>query len=224
MKVRTLTAMVALGSLGLQSGVAAADGWQFEVEPYAMYTSITGDASVGRVTGAEVDVNMETILDNLDLGAMLHFEAHHESGWGLVLDYGFMDLGADITGPEGGVVDVGVRQGVLEAFAVRRRQLADGHMDVIVGLRWWDNDMDLKIDAAVLPGTIEASIEEDWIDIFVGLRYARKINENIRLQLHADIGGLGLESDLTSELKAGSVYQMSVSRFLGTGSRCSCVG
>ena len=108
-----------------------AAGWTYEIEPYGLFSSIEGDASVGRITGAPVDVGFDDILKNLDLGAMLHFEAHNENGWGLALDYGFMSLGADITGPRGGVADVGVRQGVFEALLVRRKELAGGQLDTV---------------------------------------------------------------------------------------------
>jgi hypothetical protein len=55
-----------------------------------MATKIQGDASIGRVVGTPVDVDFSTILDNLDMAAMVHFEAHHKSGWGMVIDYVFM--------------------------------------------------------------------------------------------------------------------------------------
>jgi hypothetical protein len=55
---------------------------------------LKGDASVGRATGAAVDVDFDQFLENLELAAMLHFEAHHKNGWGLFFAYGFMDLGA----------------------------------------------------------------------------------------------------------------------------------
>ena len=57
--------------------------WSFELEPYVMATTIEGDAGFGRVTGAPVDMGMDDILESLESAAMVHFEAHHQSGWGL---------------------------------------------------------------------------------------------------------------------------------------------
>jgi len=54
------------------SQVSFADGWNFMFEPYGMASNIEGDASVGRVTGAPVDVDFDTILENLELAGMLH--------------------------------------------------------------------------------------------------------------------------------------------------------
>ena len=113
-----LRKLLLLGLLPMLPVTAVAEGWTFELEPYIMATSISGDTSVGRVTGVEVDVDMSDILEKLEMAAMLRFEAHSRSGWGLALDYGFMDLGADISSPRGGVVDADLRQGVLEALSL----------------------------------------------------------------------------------------------------------
>ena len=148
----------------ISTNVIAAGDWEYQIEPYMMASSITGDASVGRVAGAPVDVGFDDILDNLDMAGMLHFEAHHKSGWGMSLDYGFMDLGADISTSNGAVVDIGVHQGVFEALAINRYQVSGGTLDYSFGIRWWDNDLDLLIDPAVLPGSINASVKADWVD------------------------------------------------------------
>jgi len=186
-----------------------AKNWDFELEPYVMFTSINGDASVGRATGVPVNVGFDNILENLDLAAMLHFEAHHESGWGISLDYGFMNLGSDITGPLGGVSNVKVRQGVFEALALYRHKLSNGHLDYLAGIRWWDNDLDLTVNTPILPVPLNKSVEEGWIDLVVGVRWLNKLSARWASLLRGDIGGLGLESDFTSSVVAGARYQMS---------------
>ncbi|NOR42466.1 MAG: hypothetical protein GQ572_03950, partial [Gammaproteobacteria bacterium] len=154
-----------------------AETWSYEIELYALLASIEGDASVGRVTGADVDVDFGDILDNLELAGSMHFEAHHENGWGMAFDYVFMDLASDITSPRGGVANVDVRQGVFEALAVRRNKLRDGQLDYLFGIRWWDHDLDLTFDPVVLSGPITKNVEEDWVDLIVGVRWLSKINE-----------------------------------------------
>jgi len=188
---------------------AVADGWTFELEPYALASSIEGDASVGRATGVNVDVDMSDILEVLELAAMVHFEAHSGNGWGFAIDYGFMDLNADISGSRGGVVDADVHQGVLEALLVRRSEFRGGSLDVLGGFRWWDNDIDVAVDPAILPGTTDFSVKEDWIDLVLGVRWSSPINDQWTMQLRGDIGGLGLESDFTSTLSASFRYKMS---------------
>ncbi len=81
------------------SAHADAQDWSSEFEVYELASSIEGDAGIGRATGVTVDVDMSDILEVLDIGATAHFEAHNSNGWGVALDYGFMELKADIRRP-----------------------------------------------------------------------------------------------------------------------------
>ena len=205
---RLLVAFTASAML-LVNVPTVAEEWSYQFEPYVLASTIEGEAGVGRVTGAEVDVDMSDILEVLDMGFMGHFEAHHSNGWGVALDYGFMDLSADISGPRGGVVDGQVRQGILEALIVNRRQSGDGHIDYFAGVRWWDNDMDVVVDPVILPGTASAEIDEDWIDVVIGVRWANPVSDKWTFSFRGDIGGLGLESDFTAVADMGFQFKMS---------------
>lgn len=184
--------------------VVQTNAWSFELEPYLMITNIEGDTSMGRVTGVPVSVDFGDILENLDMAFMGHFEAHHQSGWGLWLDYGFMDLGPETDGPFGGVISAGVRQGVLEAVALYRQELGNEQIDYFCGIRWWDNDIDVTVDPAVLPGSITASKDIDWVDFIIGTRWTHPINENWKFRLRGDIGAGG--ADFTATTTAGFIY------------------
>lgn len=190
---------------------ADAQDWTYSLEPYVLASSIEGDASIGRATGVEVDVDMSDILEVLDIGFMGHFEAHHRNGWGVALDYGFMNLSADISGARGGVVDAKVHQGVLEAMLIRQSQSGNGHLEYLAGIRWWDNDIDVDIDPAILPGTANLEVEEDWVDLVLGVRWSNPINDKWTLKLRGDVGGFGIESDFTSAVSAGFHYNMTQS-------------
>lgn len=193
------------------SSYANSQDWSYELEPYLLASSIEGDAGIGRSTGLPVDVNFGDILENLDIGFMAHFEAHHSNGWGVALDYGFMNLSADITGSRGGIVNAKVHQGVLEALLVRRKPLNDGYLDYLAGIRWWDNDIDVAVDPVLLPGSPTFSVKEDWVDVVLGMRWTNPINENWRFQLRGDIGGFGVQSDFTSSVSTGLRYRMTQS-------------
>lgn len=180
--------------------------WTFDLEPYLMATSIEGTASVGRVTGVEVDVDFSDILETLNLAAMIHFEAHHESGWGIWFDYGFMNLSQDTSVPKGGVASTDLRQGVMEVFALYRQKLTRGKIEYIAGVRWWDNDIDATVDPAMIPGSKSISVDADWLDAVIGARWTHHISENWRLRLRGDIGVPGLTSDFTATASAGIIY------------------
>ncbi|MBV1905445.1 MAG: hypothetical protein KUG75_05155 [Pseudomonadales bacterium] len=199
--------LLVLGTVMFCSAHAA--DWSYELELYGMASSIEGDAGVGRATDAEVNVDTETILENLDMAAMVHFEAYNTNGWGVILDYGFMDLSADISGPRDGIIDARVRQGVFEALLARRIELANGQFDTFVGIRWWDNDIEVEITPSVFPGPLDASVKEDWVDLLVGVRWNTDLSDKWKFQVRADIGGLGLQSDFTSSLSMGIRYKLS---------------
>lgn len=194
--------------VSLSHSVKASD-WSFELEPYLMGTSIAGDANIGRITGAPIDVDFKTILDNLDMAAMLHFEAHHKSGWGLAMDYGFMDLSQKHTNNRDGFLKVRLRQGVLETLGLYRVKYGRSMVDYFAGVRWWDNDMELVLDPAVVPGNTNIEVKEDWVDLVVGLRWNNRINRKWNFITRADVGGFGLSADFTSTVEAGFTYKVS---------------
>jgi hypothetical protein len=198
----------ALGVLAIGFAVishAEADDWSFEFEPYLMASSIEGDAGVGRVQEAAVSVDFSDILETLEIGAMAAFAGQHESGWGFSLDYGFMDLRTDISGPRGGVADARVRQGVFEALVTRKAGPGD-ELHYFAGIRWWDNDLDLSIDPALLPLNPMLSTKEDWVDFVAGFQWTRSVSEEWTFSLRGDVGGLGMESDWTASAVIGFRY------------------
>jgi hypothetical protein len=194
----------------------AAD-WTYTLEAYMFGTTIVGDTSLGRINGADVDVDFDDILETLKLGGMVHFEAVQKTGWGVLLDYRLMDLEDDVSGPRGGVADVEVRQGVLQADLLYRVPAGKGNLDYVVGFRWWNNDFDVTIDPAVLPGSLTLSDSEDWVDLVVGARWTVPLGQKWSLMVRGDIGGLGLQADFTAFLFADVKYAMTEHWLLDIG-------
>ena len=191
---------------------AQADDWTFTVEPYAHAVTIEGDAALGRVNSDDVEVDFDTILETLNLGAMLNLKAVHSSGWGGAIDYAFMDLRDDVSGPRGGVADAKVRQAVLQAELIYFQQKGDASLEYLLGLRWWDNDLDLNI--ATAGGQIDSKLRKDvdWVDFFIGARWVAPINEDWRYMLRGDIG-MG-DADFTSSVEGGVQYSFSANSTL----------
>ena len=94
-----------------------AQDWSYVVAPYGLLPSISGDASVGRIDNAEVNLDAGDVLESLEFGAMLQVEARHKSGYGASLNYAFMNLGQNAEGP---LVftdfDADIFQGLLEGY------------------------------------------------------------------------------------------------------------
>ncbi len=200
-------AMCTLSSVATSSN---AKQWSFELEPYLMATSIDGDGSVGRINSVPVDVDFDTILNNLDSAAMLHFEAMHQSGWGVALDYGYMNLGNTKHTDHGSSASASVRQGVFEGVGIYRTKVANGSFDYFAGFRWWDNDLGVDINVNALPGDgFNHDVKSDWIDPVVGMRWLQNIDDDWSFFAQADIGGMGIGSDFTASVQTGVQYEIS---------------
>jgi len=183
----------------VEEPVVETNAWAFEFEPYLMLTNIEGDSKFRNLPTSNLEVDFGTILDNLDMAFMGHFEAHHQSGWGMWIDYGFMDLSNDIAVAPS-IESLEVRQGVLEVMGIYRQTLSNGYIEYLAGIRWWDNDFDLSSSLPIL----NKSRAIDWVDGVVGLRYTHILNENWKLRMHGDIGAGG--ADITYGATAGVIY------------------
>ena len=218
---RFLQSVLSAGLLLLATCPANADKWSFELTPYLLAVMIDGDAGIGRVQGVDVDVSTGDIIDNLDLGLMVHFEGHHENGWGFAFDYAFMKLSDDLSGPRGGVVDAEVTQGVLEAMLIKSAHSTNEGFGYFAGLRWWSNEVDVELDPVLLPGTVTRSVDEDWVDVFVGARWRNPINDRWTFSFRGDVGAGG--ADLTWQVWTAFRYRFENSNALDLGYRAMAV-
>ena len=195
--------------------------WSQEFQLYALAVWIQGDSELGYKTPGivlpsqegslppgNIDVGPDNIVKNLKMGAMAHYEAHHNSGWGVWLDYVFMDLGKS---PDSGfeylnVQDVGAFQGILEAFATYRTPLEDGYVDYFGGVRWWHMNLDMTM--AIAGETFYPQRTFDWYDPVIGAVWVTPLNENWSFRVRGDVGGFGIASNFTSAIEIGALYDI----------------
>jgi len=183
--------------------VFASDNWDFVIAPYALIPSIDGDTTIGRVEGIDLEVGPDDILNNLDLGAMLQLEAHHNSGFGLLVAYNFMDLSADAEVPgTPAKLDADIYQGIFEGYGVYRMDSGDGTLDFLAGIRWWDIDIELESN-----GTTLVENKPDWVDPVIGVRWTPAIADKWKFIVRGDIGGFGVSSDFTWNLQGGFAWE-----------------
>jgi opacity protein-like surface antigen len=186
--------------------------WQHSIEIYALALNIRGDTSIANLS-TDVDVDPSFIMDHLDMGAMLRLEGIYDNQWGYYVDYSFMKLSgkADSIVGNSGLLkgEVDIRQGVLETKGFKRYHYDFGAIDYMVGFRWWDNDIDTKLYSTGGGGLINnsRSLDEDWIDYLIGVRWTQKLNASWQTHASLDIG-LGSDTDFTSGLLLGARYQI----------------
>lgn len=202
--------MLTLLSLGLvfASPTVYADEWQFSVEPYLMATAIDGSSAIGTIE-APLEVEFDTILNNLDSAFMLHFEGYHQSNWGFIADWGYMDLSKSHNAPKLGVLSARVRQAVLElSVAYRFSSPSMGDWVNYVGIRRWDNTYEFDLDPNFMSQVSVVDRDEDWIDLIFGFHLNKQLSEHWQLTTAGDLGGFNLNAKLTGSFKLGAVYQI----------------
>ncbi|MEW6997019.1 hypothetical protein AADZ86_04840 [Colwelliaceae bacterium BS250] len=198
-----ITFLSSIVFLLVSQSVKAEEGeWTVFVEPYAQATTISGDTAIGRGNEADITVDFDKILKNLHLGAMINIKAIHTSGWGAAINYAFMDLRGSASGD---IAAAKVRQGELQAEIVYLQKHGDATLEYLLGLRWWDNDIDLNLSTAQ-DRNIALRVDEDWVDFFVGARWVAPINNEWSYMVRGDIGKGGTK--FTSSVEAGIQYKL----------------
>ena len=180
--------------------------WKFTAAPYLLLPSMKGDVAV---KGIPVDVNVTPgdILDNLDFGMMLYFEATKEK-WSFSFDLLYMDLGKKGSTPlVSRKASVDIKQIGVTVNGLYR---INNWFEVGIGSRLNSVKTGVKITEGdyVLPGT-NFSMTQTWFDPLVVTRIMTDLNENLRLGLLADIGGFGIGSDLAWQINPFVGYQIS---------------
>lgn len=185
----------------------AASDWWFNSTSYGWLTDIQGDAGLLGYK-APVSIGMDDVLDSLDLSYMSYAELGYKK-WSVGVDVVYAKLSQDETfavGPISAAASLELQQ----AFVTTRLQYravdnAALKLDVFTGFRWNYFDLDLALDTNYRDAS--ASTNEDWFDLIVGARALVALNDKWYFQGTGDIGGFGVESDLTWQALAGFGYQ-----------------
>jgi hypothetical protein len=178
--------------------------WKYDIQLYMLAVWIQGDSQMGPATQKfDVDVSPNDIFSNLKMGAMAHMEAYQDTGFGVWFDYAFMNLGMDAALVKG---NLGIYQGILEAFATYKTNLKLGKLDYFGGVRWWHNDFDLSYSVLNTDGSASRTV--DWYDPIIGVRWTYPFATDWSFKARGDIGGFGIGSDFTSVVEAGVMYDI----------------
>ena len=171
--------------------VAAQSGtgdWEFTIAPYLVAASMDG-ATTAKGIEADVDVSFDTILENLDLAFMGHFDMQNER-WLLSSDLIYMDLESDAE-VANGTATAAVQETIVEVAGGYR---VTPSVTLLAGARWVDLGIGLGHAGANLER--EADAGKSWVDPFVGAHLIAPLSDRWWLGLHGDVGGFGVGSDL----------------------------
>jgi opacity protein-like surface antigen len=192
--------------------------WNVRTALYGWFTAMDGDITV-RGNTAPVDVDFSDIIDKIDFAFMGVVEVGR-GDWSFAADLFYAKLGADNTvGPLSFDVDM---EQFIGNFVVVRNLVNDGttRFDVYGGARVSYLSNDLFIDRTlVLAPDIDVSASKTWVDPIIGLRVNHNLSEKLFLRGVADIGGFGIESDLTWQAYVALGYRLSDRSALSIGYR-----
>lgn len=180
--------------------------WQFEIIPYAWLSGVHGTAE-GRRISRDFDVSFGDILDNFDMGFMGAVQAR-SGRWALFADLAFVDVSTDVTGPRGRSAGFDPKY-FLGEFAVFYRlskepSTKSGTLEGMVGVRYQQFDL----NGHGFRGN-EFNASRNTTDPIIGLRYRKDLGEKVYVVLQGDVGGFGLDSDLTYGFWPTFGYQLS---------------
>ncbi|HET9475460.1 MAG TPA: hypothetical protein VFO82_16280 [Steroidobacteraceae bacterium] len=220
MKHSVAAGLAALAAFNGTAALAqdAETDWSFEVAPFLLAAGMDGTAGV-RGVEAEIDMDFDTILDNLDSAFMARFEARR-GPWGVGLEGIYFRLkGEEVrswSGPLGNTntaaLNWSTTEKVFQTTLYYELLRGETKLDALVGARYTELDsrLALTVDtgAPLLPdGARDVGRNEDWIDPVIGARVRAPISDNWYVLGYADIGGFGAGADLTYQLFASFGWQ-----------------
>lgn len=177
--------------------------WSFKLTPYIWAAGMDGDVGVGNVS-VPVDVKFTDAIKDLDLAGMLALEARN-GNWGVLTDGTYLNL-SDKADTQIGTFRVELEQWMING-AVIYRVSQDGNVTFDAGLggRYMDIDTDVNVPS----DRPDINSSEGWLDPLLVARLRMQFAENCFGVILGDIGGFGVESDLTWQLTAAAGYAFS---------------
>ncbi|MFB3059388.1 MAG: outer membrane protein [Gammaproteobacteria bacterium] len=165
-----------------------------ELGIYVFASEVSGDVGIRNVT-IDVDASFSEILDNLDLGFMGYFE-HRRDKWSFIGDLVYLKIEDDASASLGPLtldVDIGLEQTLLEGFAgynVLERDYGESkmNMDILVGARHVLIESDISAEVSLLLPFGPRSIDEDWTDAVIGVRFRNTYQNGWSSKVWIDVG------------------------------------
>lgn len=205
---------------------AISDDWQFALALYGWLPDIGGHTSFPTSDGGTIDIGVDKILDNLDMGGLASFSLQ-KGHWGAYTDIIYLDLGAsksqtrDLT--PGGVplpasvtagLDLDFKSTIWTIGASYRLMGSEASVvDVLAGARYASFKPKLKWDfsgsfgsIAPPPRTGSSEVTSDQWDAIVGVKghVAFGADRKWVMPYYFDVGAG--DSDLTWQAELGLGY------------------
>lgn len=229
MMIKRCFALALVLSLLATSPLMAEETWT-DLGIYLFALEIEGDAQIRNVS-ADVDVGFDDIVDNLDFAYMGYLE-HRRGKWSFIGDLVYLRLEDDeSTAFDRRILslevelDAEVEQYTFEGFVgyrvfEREYDTANLGLDLLVGARYTELDIDLSSEATLLGPNLSLSREndrarnEDWTDTVLALRLQYGGDKGWGSSFWVDVGD-GSDSSSEQFMALASYRGNSNWRFIG---------
>jgi hypothetical protein len=193
--------------------------YKFFVEPYIMFTSMSGTTGIGNLPNTFICVPAGEVFSHLKIGGMLYAEVHNDQ-LAFTSDLFYASLTQDASGKNGilsGTANLKQFLWELEALYKLTPWLEAG-----IGARINSIQAGLNINVS-LPGgggtNKTGEKTNTWVDPVIVTRLKTWVNDKWLLALRADIGGFGVGSQFAWQLQPDIGYRASKLLQIGLGYR-----
>lgn len=189
----------------LEPVASTESGWRFRTAIYGWGTALDGDVTLaGR--NAPVSASFGDVFENLDYAVMGAVEIGN-GRWSFLADLFYANLSiSNVRGDT--LIDCELNQ-FIGNFIVAYNIIdaAPTRFDVYAGARVNSMDTELDINFPILPD-FSGSESKTWVDPIIGVRLQQELTNKIFFRALGDIGGFGIESDLTWQAMAAIGYRV----------------
>jgi hypothetical protein len=190
------------------------------VEPYLMFTSMSGTTAVGNLPPTFICVPASEVFSHLKIGGMLYAEVHNDK-LAFTSDLFYANLTQDAS-TKNNIISgtANLKQFLWELEGLYR---LTPWLEAGVGARINSISAGVNINynpplgGASKPGSAQRT--NTWVDPLIVTRLKTVIHDRWLLQLRADIGGFGIGSQFAWQLQPDIFYRVSKLFQVGIGYR-----
>ncbi len=196
--------------------------YKIYVEPYLMFTSMSGTTAIGSLPPTFICVPASEVFSHLKIGGMLYAEVHNNK-LAYTSDLFYANLSEDAS-TKNGIVSgsASLKQFLWELEGLYR---LNPWLEVGVGARINNITAGLNIGYSITTpggtqnGNASSQKSNTWVDPLIVTRLKTVIHDKWLFQLRADMGGFGIGSQFAWQLQPDIFYRASKLLELGIGYR-----
>ena len=191
----SLHAQEATAEVAATTDFPVKEGWNFLVEPYAMFPNMSGKVGLGNLPDVSFNASPSEIFSNLKMGAMLYLEATHGK-WNINTDLLYMNVAEGIDPSL--LVDNGTVSAKQLGWETAGLYSVIPNLQVGVGILMNSIESEVNINRNMLGGAttnINKTLSETWVDAMIIASFVNKPGSKFLYKLRGEVGGFGISGD-----------------------------